>query len=165
VAAYDPAGWTDLFVAAAGAAAALTGLVFVAVSINIKAILDSPGLPERALTTVLELLGVAIVSICCLAPGQSIHTLAIELLGWSIALSVATLVLLWASIKARKEDEPTYLASYLGITAPGIVPFIAGAVSLLVGHGGGLYWAFGGIIGALVGGVAGAWVFLVEILR
>lgn len=32
--AYDATAWTDLFVAAAGASAALAGLVFVAVSIN-----------------------------------------------------------------------------------------------------------------------------------
>ena len=51
VAAYDPAEWTDLFVAMAGASAALAGLVFVAVSINVERILQYAGLPERALQT------------------------------------------------------------------------------------------------------------------
>jgi hypothetical protein len=36
VAAYEPSDWSDLFVASAGASAALAGLVFVAVSINIE---------------------------------------------------------------------------------------------------------------------------------
>ncbi|HEY6636935.1 MAG TPA: hypothetical protein VIZ61_04550 [Solirubrobacterales bacterium] len=57
--AYDPSEWTDLFVASAGASAALAGLVFVAVPINIDRILRFPGLPERALETVL--LGLAVV--------------------------------------------------------------------------------------------------------
>ena len=61
--AYDPTEWHDLFVATAGASAALAGLVFVAVSINIERILKYPGLPDRALETVLLLLGVLLVSI------------------------------------------------------------------------------------------------------
>jgi hypothetical protein len=37
--AYQPEQWHDMFVAMAGAAAALTGLIFVAVSINLAWIL------------------------------------------------------------------------------------------------------------------------------
>jgi hypothetical protein len=48
VTAYEPEQWTELFVASAGASAALAGLVFVAVSINVERILQFPGLPERA---------------------------------------------------------------------------------------------------------------------
>ena len=58
-AAYDPEQWHDLFVAVAGASAALLGLLFVAVSINLERILSYKGLPERALETLLLLLGVA----------------------------------------------------------------------------------------------------------
>ncbi|HEX2746304.1 MAG TPA: hypothetical protein VHN16_18150 [Streptosporangiaceae bacterium] len=37
--AYNPETWHDFFIAAAGAAAALSGLIFVAVSINLRDIL------------------------------------------------------------------------------------------------------------------------------
>ncbi len=40
-----------------------------------------------------------------------------------------------------------------------------GAISVLAEGGGGLYWIAAGILGALVGAVANAWVLLVEILR
>jgi hypothetical protein len=51
-AAYSSEAWSELFVASAGASAALTGLLFVAVSVNIERILEFPGLPERALQMV-----------------------------------------------------------------------------------------------------------------
>ena len=42
---------------------------------------------------------------------------------------------------------------------------MVGALSLLAERGGGLYWVAGGLVGALFGGVATAWVLLVEIRR
>lgn len=66
--AYEVAEWHELLVASAGGAAALAGLVFVAVSINVERILHLEGLPERALQTVLLLLGAVIVSLFGLIP-------------------------------------------------------------------------------------------------
>ena len=43
----DPSAWHEFFVALAGAAAALTGLLFVAVSLNLRQILAFPSLPLR----------------------------------------------------------------------------------------------------------------------
>jgi hypothetical protein len=69
--AYDPRSWSELFVATAGAVAALTGLLFVAVSVNIERILKLPGLPERGALTLLLLLSAVVVSVIALIPGQS----------------------------------------------------------------------------------------------
>jgi hypothetical protein len=49
---YDPAAWATFFAAITGAAAALAGLLFVAVSINLDHILKGPAmLPARAAET------------------------------------------------------------------------------------------------------------------
>jgi hypothetical protein len=162
---FAPEHWTGLFTAAASAAAALTGLVFVALSINLAAILDSPGLPERALAAMTMLLGVAVISLSGLVPRQSASALGAETLGLGLAMLVILALLLRASIAAREPGQPSYLGTFALTTLPGVVPVVVGGMSLLVGDGGGLYWTFGGIIGALIGGVVSAWVFLVEIRR
>lgn len=46
--AYALADWTNFGLATAGTAATLAGLLFVAVSINLKRILEFPNLPARA---------------------------------------------------------------------------------------------------------------------
>jgi modulator of FtsH protease len=67
---YQPADWHDLFVASAGAAAALTGLIFVAVSINLAQILADRKLPTRAAETLSILVGLVLLSVFMLVPGQ-----------------------------------------------------------------------------------------------
>ena len=47
----DPAAWAAFFTAVTGAAAALVGLLFVAVSINLDKILKNAMLPARAAET------------------------------------------------------------------------------------------------------------------
>ena len=46
-----------------------------------------------------------------------------------------------------------------------MIPLLVGAISLIAESGGGLYWIVAGIVGAIIGSVANAWVLLVEILR
>jgi len=162
--AYDVSEWSDLFVAAAGAGAALAGLVFVAVSINIDRILNLPGVPARALATVLMLLVVVCVSIAALIPGQSHTALGIELLLLTGGFGAFSAVLFRRSL-ADHEVSPINVAGRLILEAIAIVPLVVGSASILVEGGGGLYWIAGGIVGAIAGAVSNAWVLLVEILR
>ena len=78
--AYDIHAWVEFGVAVAGAAAVLTGLVFVAVSINLERVLAVPGVPDRAGESVLMFLAVLIYSLFLLVPGQSTTALGVELL-------------------------------------------------------------------------------------
>jgi modulator of FtsH protease len=164
-AAYDAAEWSDLFVASTGAAAALAGLLVVAVSINIERVLAIPGIPERALETLVILLGALVVSLLCLAPGVSRQTLGGLLLGESVVVAAA--VAAFARHSARpSENRPRWsVVASLAFSAGATLPFLAGAISLIAGSGGGLYWTLGGVVLAFTTGVLQGWVLLVEILR
>jgi modulator of FtsH protease len=162
--AYDPTEWHDLFVATAGASAALAGLVFVAVSINLERILQFEGLPELALETILLLVGVLIVSIVGLIPAQSHAALGAELLTVSLAIGV-TLVRLPSHRETPGPQTRVEVWGRAAVRMTGIVLLGIGAVSVLFAAGGGLYWVVAGIVFAIVGAVINAWVLLVEILR
>ena len=162
--AYDGSEWSDFFVAGAGASAALAGLVFVAVSINVDRILKFRGLPDRALGTVLLLLSVVLVSLIGLIPGQSRAALAAELLGVGLVFTV-TIVRLTSRSMAGRDLRIGHALSHWLLVGLGTVPVVLGAVSLLAEAGGGLYWVAAGMILATTGAVANAWVLLVEILR
>jgi hypothetical protein len=164
VTAYEVSEWSDLFVAAAGAAAALAGLVFVAVSINVERILSLSGLPERALATVLLLVSVVLVSLIGLIPGQTSTATGVELLAEGLVLGVTIAALSRPALPSREEPH-AWLAGRLTLIASGTVPFVIGGISLMAGSGGGLYWTVAGILFAIGGGVANAWVLLIEILR
>jgi len=162
--AYDPSQWSELFVATAGATAALAGLVFVAVSINIERILEFPGLPERALETLLFLVSVLLVSIVGLIPGQSHVALGAELL--FVSLSIGAAITRLPTIQATTGEEPRlWVWSRWTVRLAATVPLVVGGASVFLESGGGLYWVVAGIVFAITGAVASAWVLLVEILR
>lgn len=64
-------GWENFFIAEVGASAALAGLIFVGVSINLNRILSLPRLPDRALEAVSLLLTVLASSLRDLLLHQS----------------------------------------------------------------------------------------------
>jgi hypothetical protein len=161
--AYDPTEWHELFVATAGASAALAGLVFVAISINVERILALPGVPERGLETVLLLMLVLIVSVVGLIPAQSHVALGLELLG--VALVIAAIISRLPPIQPTGEEPRSSIAGRWVIRLTGTTLFMIGGLSVLVEAGGGLYWVVAGIVFATAGAVASAWVLLVEILR
>jgi modulator of FtsH protease len=126
-AAYDAAEWSDLFVATAGAAAALAGLLFVAVSINVERILSFRGLPERALEALLVLLGGLIASVLCLAPVET-DTLGWLLLVAGVALLGAVVRLERVSLPARHDRSAPAAAGQLALAAIGTAPYLVGAI-------------------------------------
>jgi hypothetical protein len=158
--------WTDFFVTAAGASAALAGLVFVALSVNISHILRSPHLPIRALATIGTLILILVSSMASLIP-QPTPLMGIEITAFGVCGC-------WLQLRSARQGfvararlhrplwEPV-LNTFLGLIQ--VLPFIVGGVLLFTDRGGGPYWVAGGCIAVFIFSVLNAWVLLVEILR
>jgi hypothetical protein len=163
VSGYAPADWHEFFTAAAGASAALLGLLFVTISINLEQILKHRHLPGRAAATLGVLLSVLVVCSCGLAPGQSNRTLGVEILP---AGAVVATQAVWVSVGKRSPGDPlSWTLGNLPFLLFPALAFVGGGCSLLAGSGGGLYWILAGTVLAFVGASVNAWVLLVEILR
>jgi hypothetical protein len=163
MAAYTPSEWHDFFVGTTGASAALTGLLFVAISINLQQILKYPRLPGRAAGTLGILVGALVVSGFGLAPGQGNRVLGLE-----IAAAGAALVAQAVFVTRKTDTEharSSWVVEHLVLLILPSLAFVAGGLSLIAGGGGGLYWVFSAVLLAFVVASINAWVLLVEIMR
>lgn len=87
--------WTAFLATEVGASAALAGLIFVGVSINLKSIVSpqSPALPNRALEALLALLAALILASLLLIPVQPQVVIGVEILVVGVATWVALTVI------------------------------------------------------------------------
>ncbi|UFS61002.1 hypothetical protein [Subtercola endophyticus] len=166
--------WHDLFVASAGAAAALAGLIIVSMSVNIKQILATTSMPSRAGSSIAALVLVVVVSIGALIPIQAEWMLGLESLVFGlIALAFAVDSTVRLTQESTHPDAGGYRRPLSNLVVNGamsvlqVVPFVVGGVLLVVGGGlaAGLSWIAAGILFVIIGAVVNAWVMLVEILR
>jgi hypothetical protein len=158
-------GWESFAMAQVGASAALTGLIFVAVSLNLSKILAYPSLPSMALNAFMMLITVLIISSLLLVPGQSHILLASEILAIAAILWILIVraqILIW-----RKTDKPYRSgALFQGITSQcAILPYFVAGFTMLFAGDGGWYWLIPAILITYIAVLSNAWVLLVEINR
>ena len=164
--AYSAAAWTAAFAAIVGSSAALTGLLFVALSINLGPIIKGPALVPRAIEVLVLLTAVLVLSALLLMPAMSAAALGIEVL--SITLVAEALV---TAIQIRSVGRLPSAVTPLGFALRvlggqvGLILLLIGGLSLLAQSGGGLYWVVPGMAFVMVSAIVGAWVLLVEIQR
>jgi hypothetical protein len=171
--AYDPAAWHDLFVAATGATAALSGLIFVGLSVNIKAVLDLDEqagrnyLSGRAIEALVDLLIVLVVSLVALTPSIARGALAAVILVVAAISGISPVRALRSSggISAPDGAPKGAAVGRFVIAAALAALFGLAGVTLAAGNGGGLDWLPPAFVLAIVIAALNAWVLLVEILR
>jgi hypothetical protein len=156
-------GWDTFFVAELGAAATLTGLLFVAVSINLSRILELPHLPSRAAESLLALVSVVFVTSFALIPRQSA-------LAWGIEISL-TGACIWAlntiSLIRLREFDRRYVSFTRRFVMNQLppLPFVVSGILMIAHQQTAVYWMVPGVLLSLAAGILGAWVLLVEIQR
>jgi modulator of FtsH protease len=163
-------GWHDFFVAQVGASAALVGLLFVALSINVSQILKFAWLPIRGGLTLVGLTGALIEGSLALLPGAGSGPIAVVSLlaaatTWlcSLALVVLYLRALYKQTKVRVPASWSY--GFAAAVQIATLPAIVGSAVVLSGRIDGYYWLAAGVLISLVLALYNAWILLIEILR
>jgi hypothetical protein len=124
----DPAAWQNFYVMMGSANAALTGLVFVALSIHLREVLEHPVLKPRAVIALVVLATQIVIAAIVLTP-QSPELMGVEIL-------VLNGVFIAVNLRQRVS---------LAITRASLVSFAIrlgysyAAISLILGVGGGFY--------------------------
>lgn len=139
--AYDPAPWQNFYVMTGGAAAALTGLLFVAMSLHAQAIMGNKFHRNRAIGTLTSLASQLLLAGAVLIPGQSLTALGIEVEATALFfLGMTIRAVLTRGPESGSVHQPWMrrAVELVGGIAWNVL-FNAAGISLLVRGGGGFY--------------------------
>jgi hypothetical protein len=159
------ASWDTFFAAQLGASAALTGLLFVSVSLNMNKIVGIPTLPDMALRAFVLLVGILLTSTVLLIPGQLGVAIGWEVL--AIGTTAAGLVS-WFGFRNFKRTEAQYRTGILFEVTLGefaAVSYLSAGVVLVVLGAVGTYLIVLAFVATYIVAIVNSWVLLVEINR
>jgi hypothetical protein len=157
----SPADWQGFAGMTGAASAALTGLLFVAVSLNANRIAKHQGLRASAAQTLVLFIAPLVVAAAMLTPDQPDAALGGEL----IAIGLGASWVLLATGRSKRglpEDDRRLIAIFDSRFSNVIVMllFVASGIILVFGEGDGLYFLLPASLVAFISGVLNAWHFL-----
>jgi len=158
-------GWETFFVGELGASAALTGLVFVGVSINLAKIMASSYLPNRALEALVALVVVLFICSLLLIPGQSFLAIGIEVLLVGLIDWITMFLLQLNSLSKMQAQYRRAFVRSIVVCQMAALSFVIAGIVLLTSGGNGLYWIVAATLLSFLAAFTDAWVLLIEINR
>ena len=158
---YTAAMWLGFGEALAAVAGALTGLLFVALSVKGDALAASRSLRSRAAQTLVLFMTSVLIAVVLVAP-QPRAALGAELLAVAVVSGGTLLVLDRRAGHASDRAVARYIERFSPNTITAALVGVAG-LTLLLQAGGGLYWLIPAAVASLLGGVVNAWLFLVRL--
>jgi hypothetical protein len=157
----SPADWQAFAEMTGGASAALTGLLFVAVSLNASRIAGHQGLRASAAQTLVLFIAPLVMAAALLVPGQADWVLGAELI--VIGLVTSWILLGITRVKRSLTDDDRNLIAIFNRRGPNVMVmllFVASGITLACGAPAGLYLLLPASLVAQISGVLNAWYFL-----
>jgi len=168
----DGAEWHDFYVMAGGAAAALTGLVVVALSLHAKAIMAHPLYRDRAFAAILALMTQVFLSAAVLVPRQPPAALGIEIglvglfwLGrsiWAIPYIRSNSRRLRGHSYEYRRSAAHWIAEW-GVWITWVIALIASSAAIIAGSADGLNLLAAAMVLMFGSQVWSAWVLIAEV--
>ena len=138
--AYRTDAWHDFYVAVADASAALTGLLFVSLCVNLRKIIKSPAHKARARKALAQMLSLLVLAVIMLLPGQSRQILGAELVVLGTILLTIILTIQSGTILRLASSQRYRWFGRVMVEDLGIIAVPIAGVSLMLGRYGGLFW-------------------------
>jgi hypothetical protein len=159
---FKPEQWHDFFLMVGGGAAALAGLVFVGMTINLKIIICDPTHKNRAIGTLTGFTAVFMICALGLVGKQNHQSIGIEWLAVSVPATIIYIRGYFQAIKMHGSPLALSISRLIFGTADYAVQII-GSFLLIAGHIAGLYLASIAMVISFASLISGAWLLIVGI--
>jgi hypothetical protein len=158
---YTTAMWLGFGEALAAVAGALTGLLFVALSVKGNVVAASRALSSRAAETLALFMTSVLIAVLLVAP-QPAAAFGWELVALAVVSGTVLFILDRRAGHAADPGVARYIEKFSPNTITAVLVGVAG-LTFLLKAGGGLYWLIPAAVASLLGGVVNAWLFLVKV--
>jgi hypothetical protein len=156
--------WQNFFLMVGGGAAALAGLVFIAMSINLSIITQDATHRNRAIATLTGFTAVFMVCAFALIAHQNLQSIGVE---WLVVTLVPTITYIRVYVRARKVGRSSVGLSIsrfiIGTTC--YVTQIVGSALLISGYVAGLYVASVAMVLSFAFFISGAWLLIIGVFE